>query len=167
MKNYKMKLQKMKLKEINWRRNKMNIEMMEPLCFNNIIHMNRFVSYLMRTDAEQKWTTKKTLYNTISLKDVDGSFKTEFFGENIDTKKKTAAYIRKQITSMKLSKKFKMGLYYLELGDKETVKKENLFELINTCIDAIEKIDVKEETICYALHIDQGKFHVHRIYLKI
>jgi hypothetical protein len=145
----------------------MNIEMMEPLCFNNIIHMNSFVSYLMRTDAKQKWTTKETLYNIISLKEIDGNFKTEFFGDNIDTKKKIATYIRKQITCTKLSKKFKMGLYYLELGDNESVNKDNLFELVNTCIDAIEKDAVKEETICYVLHIDQGEFHVHRIYLEI
>lgn len=64
----------------------MNIEMIEPLCFNNIMHMNSFVSYLMRTDANQKWTTQETLYNTISLKDTKGDFKTEFFGENIDGK---------------------------------------------------------------------------------
>lgn len=145
----------------------MNIEMIEPLCFNNVIHMNSFVSYLMRTDANQKWTTEKTLYNTISLKIVDGNFKTEFFGENINEKKKTATYIRKQITSRKLSKKFKMGLYYLKLGDTETVNKDNLFELVNTCITAIENDAVKEETICYVLHIDQDEFHVHRIYLKI
>lgn len=53
------------------------------------------------------------------------------------------------------------------MEDKETVNKENLVELVNACIVAIEKNAIKEETICYALHIDQGDLHVHRIYLKI
>ena len=141
--------------------------MLEPLCFGDIMHMNSFVSYLMRTDANQKWTTKETMYNTISLKDLNGNFITEFCGESIDVRKKTATYIRKQITSRKFSKKFKMRLYYLEFDDTETVNADNLFEIVNTCIGVIEKGAVKEETICYVLHVDQEQLHIHRIYLEI
>lgn len=144
----------------------MKIEMLEPLCFNDIMHMNSFVSYLMRTDADQKWTTKETQYNTISLKDLNGNFKTELFGGEIDVKKKKASYIRKQILSRNFTKNFRMRLYYLEPEDTETVTIDNLFEIVEKCITAIEQDAVKEETICYVMHIDQEHPHIHRIYKK-